>query len=230
MGKKHVYLLAIFLLTPGFLSAGDIAVFQNLGFSKDSRYFLFAQYGIDDVSASPYADMFLVDVNKNRFVQEGVRSAEFPVVSDTATRGIGALFTLVGNAASVLSKYSIDHFRTGRIIYLLIDGKEPKASLDFRDFESGRRYRISLNQDIRAGRESVSAAFHIVVSVEDKSGSATTRTIGLPHYYRKGIGSYRIKQVLLSPDEKSIVFVVEKDLVNPRGDSVRFMVETATLF
>ncbi len=57
---RTVYLiLLIILLSTACLFAGDIASFQNLGFSPDSRHFMFGQYGINEKTSSPYADIFL---------------------------------------------------------------------------------------------------------------------------------------------------------------------------
>jgi predicted secreted protein len=40
---------------------------------------------------------------------------------------------------------------------------------------------------------------------------------------------YRIKQVMFAPDEKSLVFVIEKELLDGSGPSIRYMVETVKL-
>ena len=42
--------------------AGDAAQFNSLGFSEDGRYFAFEEYGIQDGSGFPYANLTILDV------------------------------------------------------------------------------------------------------------------------------------------------------------------------
>ena len=56
------FLIVVFVAVCGLLLAGDFATFQNLGFSADSKYFMFAQYGAVEKTALPYAELFVVDV------------------------------------------------------------------------------------------------------------------------------------------------------------------------
>lgn len=48
--------------------AGDSAQFNALGYSHDGRYFAFEQFGIQDGSGFPYADIFVVDLVSDSFV------------------------------------------------------------------------------------------------------------------------------------------------------------------
>ena len=58
------------LILPAAAVAGDVATFQDLGFSSDARVYVFAQYGVDERSSFPYAELFAVDVATNRFVPD----------------------------------------------------------------------------------------------------------------------------------------------------------------
>jgi predicted secreted protein len=60
-------------------------------------------------------------------------------------------------------------------------------------------------------------------------GKTDHHTIGLPGYKRSGIKDYRIRRVVTDESGTSLVFVIEKILVDTRGESVRFMVETLKL-
>ena len=73
-------------------SAGDIARFVNLGFSPDSRYFMFGQYGIQEKGSAPWAESYIVDVKANAFVPRGVHKVTGSQPVDPGTDGIGALF------------------------------------------------------------------------------------------------------------------------------------------
>ena len=48
--------------------AGDMAARDIIGFSKDGRYFAFEQYGVQDGSGFPYADVFFIDTVEDAWV------------------------------------------------------------------------------------------------------------------------------------------------------------------
>jgi predicted secreted protein len=228
--KRSAVVVCILLSVGLVAGAGDIATFQNLGFSPNSRYFMFGQYGISDPGSSPYADVFIVDVPSNRFVPGGVQGTAPKRVAEPFNNGIGALFTLLRDTTALARKHAISHYTTGRPLYILLDGDEPKADLQFRDFETGAKYTVTLHQSSSGSGENVAASFHIFLTREQGS-SRQTHTLGLPRYSRKGVKRYSIRQVLLGPDSRSLVFVVEKEEYNgsEAGFSIRYMVETVRL-
>ncbi len=111
-------------------------------------------------------------------------------------------------------------------MYLLVNGEKPKESLEFRDFYKGDKYIVTLIQEQFGSGDSISSAFHINLSVTDKTDRTSTYTIGLPNYKRKDVLSYRIKQVVFSPAEDGLVFIIEKEISDSDGKSIRYMVET----
>jgi predicted secreted protein len=60
-------LLAL-LLGAAPAAAADGAAFNVLGYSPDSRYFAFEQYGVQDGSGFPYWDVFMIDLKTNEWV------------------------------------------------------------------------------------------------------------------------------------------------------------------
>lgn len=217
----------LFLSVALIAAAGDIAMFENLGFSGDSRVFLFGQYGIDAADSAPFAELYAVDVPSNSFVPDGVFTSKrsgAPV--SLGQDGRGSLFGLIGEAQDLVAKYDVDHLNNGRPIYILVDGEAPKDRIEFRDFNTNTRYAFALSQDQRTRDDSVEASFYIKLTVTYADDRSRTVTIGREGYYRPDVSAYRITQVLLSPDESSIVVVVEK--LHADG-SVRYMVETAPL-
>lgn len=228
--RKRIGLFAVACILGLYpLLAGDISTFVNLGFSTESRYFMFGQYGVDEESAKPYADIFLVDVNENKFVNDGVRSGTFDSPVSPGYDALGAIFTLLYDSRFLKETYDINHLSTGRLVYLLINGKEPKSRLEFRDFKKGYAYVVSLVQKQFDTETAVSSSFHINLSVTDTAGSTKVYTVGLPNFRRKGVLNYRIKQVIFSSDERSLVFVIEKEEQTEQGINVRYMVETITI-
>ncbi|GGA38016.1 DUF2259 domain-containing protein [Pelagibacterium lentulum] len=59
--------LCALLAFAGPACAGDSAQFNALGYSQDGRHFAFEQFGIQDGSGFPYADIFLIDLETDTF-------------------------------------------------------------------------------------------------------------------------------------------------------------------
>lgn len=224
-----IFIIFIFGILAGNVFAGDIANFVNLGFSSDSRYYMFAQYGVNENTSYPYSYFYIVDVPNNDFVTNGVKNASYNIYAQAGYDGSGALFSLLEDNISLIKSYSINHLKTGRLLYFLIDGTEPKSDLDFRDFITGNRYIIHLVQSLYGSGSNVSASFYIDLTVISSSGSSKSYKVGLPNYKRTGVKSYRIKQVILAPNDRSLVFVVEKEEMDTTGANIRYMVETVQL-
>ena len=226
---KKGFLAFILALTALSAFAGDAAAFQNLGFSPDGRYFMFAQYGVSESGSQPYAQIFTVDVPRNRFVPGGVRKSSGRRAVEPGTDGRSALFNLLADVLPLKKKYGIDHAVTGRLLYILLDGAQPLPELAFRDFQTDKSYKVVLNQSSAGSGTGVKSSFHLLVTVEDSSGGTRSYTAGNPDYWRDGVRGYRIRQILLAPDERSLVFAVERAEEDPAGASVRYMVETLKL-
>ena len=224
--KRWFTLIALIGFVAGAAAGGDIATFENLGFSPDSGVFVFGQYGVSGDASQPFAEIFAVDVARNQFLPDGV----FELTSGTPLAlgqdGRGALYNLLAEARPLLTLRRVDHLSTGRPVYLLVDGDEPRARISFRDFNANARYDASLSQETRGSGDSVSAAFFLDVTITRADGSVRTLRIGRPSYFRDQVMNYRITQILLGPDERALVIVVEKR--SPDG-SIRYMVETASL-
>jgi predicted secreted protein len=219
----------LFLLTAGGVWAGDVAQFVNLGFSTDSRYFMFAQYGVTEKANTPYADLFVVDVPANAFAPHGVLNVTYPTSVEPGDVGDGALFNLIEDASGLKRQFRIDHLKMGRILYLLVDGVDPNDSLEFRDFQTGNSYSMKLLQSVTGSGRDISSSFHIPLTVTDKAGKKVDLDVGNPSIRRSGVQGYHIKTILLAPDGKSLVFVVQRTELDTKGSNVRYMIETIRL-
>jgi predicted secreted protein len=219
----------LLLVISSYLCAGDVANFVNLGFSEDAETFMFGQYGIDSEESKPFAELYAVDVAENVFETDGVKRQTYDVELSPGMDGSGALYTILGDSASLVDRYEINHLTPGRIVYLLVNGEEPESSIDFRDFNTGNRFQVELVQSKRGSGNDVRAAFHIQLSVTFADGTVEARTVGLPNYYRDGVSQYRISHIYLGPNEQSLVFVVQKERLRESGKTVRYMVETTAI-
>ncbi|MBN1241929.1 MAG: DUF2259 domain-containing protein [Spirochaetales bacterium] len=219
-----IFIAATLAAMPVF--AGDVPTLVNLGFSPDSAYFLFGQYGLDGSSGVPYAELYLVDAKKNDFVKDGVARFVAKSPLEAGQDPAGALFGLYRDRIALVQKYRIDHLAQGRILYLLVDGEDPSDPISFRDFATGDRWTTMLRQVVVEKGDDASSSFSIDVKLTTKAGTEKSFSAGNPTFVRKGVRGYVIRRILIAPDGRTLVFIVEKKLVAKGGDSVRYMVET----
>ncbi len=223
MSRRLALIGALILLAARAVPAGDVAQFVNLGFSNDGTYFMFGQFGVAEKDSSAWADTFIVDVRANAFAQKGLQSFAGTQPVDPGSNGLGALLNTLAVSLPRTKQLHIDHLATGRLLYVLLDGAQAADSLEFRDFQTGRSYKVDLTQTAT----DAGASFSIAVSVTEKDGTAHSFTAGAPSYTRKGVKAYHIKQIILDPDGVSLVFVVQKEEQDGHGANIRYMVETA---
>ena len=223
---KKILVAVVFSLCTSFIFSGEIAQYINLGFSSDSKYFMFGQYGITSENTKAFAESYIVDVARNIFIKDGVSKRVFNDKILPGQGGLGGLLTILEKSADIIEKTGINHISTGRVVYLLVNGEEPKERLEFRDFYKSDSYTVTLIQEKFGTDNNVSSSFHINLSITDKMDRVKTYTIGLPDFKRKDVTAYRIKQVLFTPSEEGIVFVIEKEMNGSKGKTIRYMVET----
>ncbi|UER67580.1 DUF2259 domain-containing protein [Borrelia sp. BU AG58] len=212
-----------FVFHSSLFAAGDI-FFKNLGFSGDGSCFMFGEYGLG--KGGYYSGIYFVDVYKNNFINPGVYTRvfnEYVDYTDTAEKGLYELLKIFNYRVKNLN---INHLNKGRNIYLYAENEGiTDDSLDFIDFLTGNRYRVSINKTFSDSLKS--SAFTISFSVEDEGVLVKDiRGVGRENYYRKDVIDYKIRQIFLFPKEDGVVFVVEKIMLDPFGGKYgRFMVE-----
>ncbi len=67
---KALFIIISLTLSTGFSQAGDAALKRIIGFSADGQYFAFEQYGIQDGSGFPYADIFFINTKTNQWIKD----------------------------------------------------------------------------------------------------------------------------------------------------------------
>ena len=226
---KRILLSACILLAAVAAWSGDVAQFDNLGFSPDGRYFLFGQHGILEKTSYPYAELFLVDAAANAFVPQGTKKVSYAKGVEPGSTGLGALLNALSDMAAQKRQYRIDHLVTGRLLYLLVDGVNPAETLEFRDFQTGTKYAVTLVQTAGTKDGAPAAAFSLRVTVTGKDGKAKDATVGNAALARAGVKGYRVKQVILGPDGAALVFVIQREEADGPGVNIRYMVETVRL-
>ena len=225
-------LAAALLLGLSGLWAGDTASFVDLGFSPDGKTYMFAQYGVQSGTLKPWADLFVVDVTRNNFVQGGRFSYvhDKPVVS--GQDGSGALYRIVAQNASVAEKYRVNYCFQGQPLYITMDNGVPagaEAPVEFRDFENGAQYRASLVSYVEGSGNSLKSSFYIDIERTDRNGAKKTYTVGTPQLKRPLVSAYRIRKVMIAPQDGSMIFVIEMRRQEGGETNIRYMVEALRL-
>jgi predicted secreted protein len=219
-------LLVFSLLCAANAFAGDVANFIDLGFSKDGRIFMFAQYGVTEKSLKPWAEMRIVDIRANDFVPNGRFNYTHTDRIAAGQDGSGALFRIIAQNAPSIEQYAIPFLYQGVPLYIsLLNGHVPGETIDFRDFEKERTYTARLVPFTEGAGQSLRSSFFIEVTGADKAGRVQTYTAGTPSAKRKGVQSYSIKKVLVAPDRSSMIFVIEMRVENGSGPDIRYMIE-----
>jgi predicted secreted protein len=220
--KKITFIL--FLICFGIVNSYgvDVRSFINLGFSNDSKYFAFGNYGVDG-QFYPHADLFIVDVGQNRFVSRERHTLKGEAPVQLGQDGMHTMNRLLLQSAQLFRTHRINPENTGRLIYLLLDNAAPLPKLEFTDFTSGTEYQVNLEQKSNA----TGSAFSIFLRRTGTNNAARAWEIGRPNLYRPGIQDYRIRQIILGPNNHSLIFVVEMRSKDHNNNvSSRFMVET----
>lgn len=219
--------LAVFALFP--LAAGDVATFANLGFSADSSRFMFGQYGIEAGTSKAWADVAIVDTKRNDFVAGSHLSKSFATRLDAGQSPEGALFSLFADDLARAKAAGIDHLLAGRLIYALVDGADVPQTLQFRDFANDDQWQIVMLKSIKEDKGVVRSSFGLEITKTSKDGTIQRLTAGNPGILRDGVRDYVIRNVIVGPDNRTVVLVIEKIVGEKNDTSVRYMVETLRL-
>lgn len=86
------------LMTATAARAADNAERAVIGFSPDSRYFAFEQYGVNDGSGFPYSEIFVIDLETNQWL----KGSPFREKIEDESAPVSAARAKVAKAASTL--------------------------------------------------------------------------------------------------------------------------------
>ncbi|HOX92270.1 MAG TPA: DUF2259 domain-containing protein [Spirochaetales bacterium] len=226
--RKLIALAALLVACAGMAFAGDVATLVNLGFSADSAYFMFGFHGLDTASGKPYAEIYLVDTKKNEFVPKGSFKGMYAVDLEPGWNPAGSFYKLFSEAVSMAKSLKIDHLSQGRLLYIQADGEAPDT-LSFSDYKTADQWSVVL-KEVVAGTEAVPvSSFGLEISIATSAGKTFSLKAGNPQIKRSGVQNYTISQILLAPDGKTVVVLVERLEKGASGTMIRYMVETFRL-
>ncbi|MCL1837293.1 MAG: DUF2259 domain-containing protein [Treponema sp.] len=228
MKFRHIFLAAaVFLAANMYAWADDSASFVDLGFSRDGKFYMFAQYGVKSGTLIPWADMYIVDVAKNEFVPGGRLSYTHDNPIYAGQDGAGAMHRLIAVNASLAARYGVTYPNQGQPLYISLDGDPAYdgETITFRDFVSGVFYRAALVESSSVSDGDLHSSFYIMLDCVDIDGTEKTYAVGTPDHRRPFVSSYRIKKVLIAPPGDSLIFVIEMQRQTETGHDIRYMVE-----
>jgi predicted secreted protein len=229
MLKKSFFAALVLAICGAALWAGDTASFVDLGFSQDGRVYMFAQYGVLSNTLKPWANLYAVDVPQNNFVSGGVFSYSSDNPVNAGNDGIGAFYRILTQNSTLAARYGVDYLRQGHPLYIALDSENgnPRGErIEFRDFERGFSYQAQLVPTTEGSGAGLKSSFHIILDRTGPAGDRRTFSVGNPGVKRPQIVTYKIKKVLSSPLDNSIIFVIETRKAAASGYDVRYMVET----
>ncbi|MDR2394903.1 MAG: DUF2259 domain-containing protein [Treponema sp.] len=240
--KKHLFystgllrgiiIAVVFYWGGSCLWAGDMASFVDLGFSSDGKTYMFAQYGVQEKTLCPWADLFVVDVPNNAFVSGGRVSFVHDSPVKAGQDGSGALYRIISRNTALADRYGINYLLLGQALYLSLNGVDVGVSgeiIEFRDFEPEITYKAQLVPTTEGSGNDLKSSFFITLERTHKDRSRILYTVGSPQVKRSRISSYRIKKVIAGPQYNSLIFVIEMRKQGDNGIDIRYMVEAVIL-
>ncbi|MDR0456002.1 MAG: DUF2259 domain-containing protein [Treponema sp.] len=225
--KTFLVLSGLLLVSVSVLWAGDSASFVDLGFSSDGSIYMFAQYGVKSGLLRPWADLFIVDVERNDFIPESRISYTHDRPIEAGQDGSSALYRVITENTGLVERFELSYPHQGQPLYIALSGDPAYEGkkITFRDFISGAFYQASLFETVNGNGKGARSSFYIKLESVDSDGEAKTFTIGTPDLERSSILSYRIKKVLVAPSGNSLIFVIEMKCYAENGPDIRYMVE-----
>ena len=231
---KRIMLAAVCVFLCAFVYAGDAAAFVDLGFSKDGRVYMFAQHGSTDKLWQGFAEIYSVDIEKNDYIHSGC----FKTSASAQTEGINGSTVyekLFEKNKAYIRAVSPEPADLKHTLYIKNLNKEPLEEIVFTDFEGSTEenpvfFHIRLIPWFSGKTASSKSSFFISVERKDKNGTLLSKHVaGNPDIKRTGVTDYTIEKIMRSPDNKSLIFAVEKKLTSSTGVSVRYMTEALRL-
>ena len=215
------------------LFAGDVAVFDDIGFSEDGKTYLFGQYGTTDKTFRGFAEIYAVDIESNTFITNGIYRTN--ATEATAGKSGSTVYDELKKKNSTwLSSWKASPAEISEVLYIRqYNSKNAEDEIVVRDFEHSTadnttQYTFKLVPYKEGKGASVYSSFYINVEKKDGSGKVLKKFVaGSPDVKRRGISGYAIEKIMCDKTATKFVIVVEKISEEENAaPSVRYMVET----
>ncbi len=214
--------------------AGDAAAFVDVGISSDGKTYIFGEYGRTDNDFQGYAEIYTVDIAKNDFVSGGVFKTE-PSSATASKSGKTVYDELLAKAGWAVRKYECKPALPENLLYIRDERVNDGTEIVFKDFEGSSTeqsvfYHIKVNPRVEGSDLNIRSSFSITLEKKNENGELLSRNIvGNPSVKRKGVSSYKVDRIFSDKTGRNLVFVIEKQVKDKNGTSIRYMVETIRL-
>ena len=210
--------------------AGDVAAFVDIGISSDGKTYIFGEYGRTDGDFRGYAEIYTVDIGKNDFVPGGIFRTN-PSPSTAIKSGKAVYDELLSKAGWAIRKYECKPVKAENLLYLRDDNTSDGTEIVFKDFEgSSSEQTVFYHARLRTTLDGTRSSFSIDLEKQNEAGTVISRNVvGNPGIKRKDVTAYRIDRIFSDSTGRSLIFVIEKTVVDAKGTSIRYMVETIRL-
>ncbi|MCR4940498.1 MAG: DUF2259 domain-containing protein [Treponemataceae bacterium] len=234
--KRVLFLVFSFCFFCGTLFAGDVAVFDDIGFSADGKTYLFGQYGTTDKTFCGYAEIYAVDIESNSFKTNGIYRTN--ATEATAGKSGASIYdSLKKKNAAWLDSWKSTPAELSEVLYIRpYNTKAAEDEVLVRDFEHSSsantiQYSFKLMPYKEGTGASIYSSFYITVEKRDSAGKLLGKTVaGSPDVKRRGISGYAIEKIMCDKTGTKFVIVIEKISEEENAaPSVRYMVETFVL-
>ena len=205
-----------------------------MGISSDGKTYIFGEYGRTDNDFQGYAEIYTVDIAKNDFVSGGVFKTE-PSVATSSKSGKTVYDELLEKAGWAVRKYECKPALPENLLYIRDERVNDGTEIVFKDFEGSSTeqsvfYHLKVNSCTEGSGTSIRSSFSITLEKKNEKGELISRNIvGNPSVKRKGVSSYKIDRVFSDKSGRNLVFIIEKQVKDKNGTSIRYMVETIRL-
>ena len=218
------------------LFAGDVAVFDDIGFSADGKTYLFGQYGTTDKTFRGYAEIYAVDIENNSFRPNGIYRTN-ATESTAGKSGASVYDELKKKNTTWLSSWKAAPAEMSEILYIRpYNTNASENEIVVRDFEHSAvantmQYTFKLVPYVEGKGASMTSSFYITVEKKDGNGKLLNKIVaGSPDVKRRGISGYAIEKIVCDKTATKFVIIVEKTSEEENAaPSVRYMVETFVL-
>jgi len=191
-------LLALLFLPLQAAFAGDIAEFINYGFTPDGAVYLYGEYGVDEDTLRPWANLGIVDTARNEFLNGGRLSYRGSRKVRAGQDGREALDAVIAENAALTAAYGIGRpgfLVPGTPLYIASPDAPRLDTVNFRDFERETSYRAALTAARGTDASGLWSSFYISLERTGPDGFTTSRIVGSPSVRRPGVSAYTIRQV-----------------------------------
>ncbi|NLM00313.1 MAG: DUF2259 domain-containing protein [Treponema sp.] len=230
---KRISLFCIFcFIAMVAVYAGDVAEFKDIGFSEDGSVYFFAQYGVTDKDFFSYAEIYSVDVKNNMYITNGVFKT-LPSEQTVWTKGKNTFEKLYEKGSYFFNKYKTVPTSVDNILYIRgsVSGVD-ENEIRVKDFENSTVdnpvfYHFQLVSNFEGSGINTKGSFFVGVEKKDNNGKILERkVVGNASRKRSGVSSYKIDKIFTDKTGKNMVIVIEKQVIDHTGTSIRYMVET----